>query len=86
MNRRCRCDAIEVLKASTILEEMKLVAEQGWHDVEVESDSSVVINQIRGDTSFWGLRALLMNIVTLPNRIDRIEWKAIPRAVNECAD
>lgn len=47
-----RCDAIEILEVSDVLEGLKLATEQGWQDVEVESDSNVVINQVRGGTPF----------------------------------
>lgn len=41
--------------------------------MEIESDSSVVVNHIRGGASFWKLTALITNINTVANQIDRIE-------------
>lgn len=51
---------METLGAMVILEEVKLVVGKGWTPMEIESDSSVVIEQIKGEASLWRLRALLL--------------------------
>lgn len=69
-----------------ILEGAKLAVEKGWREVEIELDSSVVIEQIKGGASFWRLKTLLANIATIATRVEKINWKAIPRGANECVD
>lgn len=63
-----------------------LAAENWWTSVEVESDSKVVINQIKGGAPRWQLRTLLVNISTTASLFDRVTWKEISRAANECAN
>lgn len=81
LNRRLR--GVDSLEASTVLEGTRLTVEQGWKTVEIESDSSVIINQINGGISHWWTRALNMNISTTARRIDHVTWKAILRTTNE---
>lgn len=87
INRRwCQNDRVDTLEPSTILEGVRLSVEKGWTLVEIESDSKVVIDQIKGGVSYWRLRALINNISTLANKIESVTWNTIPRAANECAN
>lgn len=65
---------------------MKLVVEKGMRKMEIEYDSSVVIEQVKSNTSFCRLRAILVNIATIANRVEQITWMTIPRAANECVN
>lgn len=71
-NRRNRIDGVEIMEASTILEGVRLATEKGWRKVEFEPESSVVLAQIKGDTTHSRLRALKGNIATIANRVEQI--------------
>lgn len=43
LNRKTFSDGVEWLEARSLLEGIKLASEKGWHNIEVESNSQVVI-------------------------------------------
>lgn len=43
LNQRTFIDGVEWLEAHSILEGIKLAIRKSWHNIEVESDSQVVI-------------------------------------------
>lgn len=86
LNRRSWSDGVEIMEAMAILEGVKLAIKKGCSVVEIESNSSVVIAQLKGATLHWRLRALLITISTTIRQVEQITWKAISRAPNECAN
>lgn len=79
-------DDIETLEAVTILYRTRLAIENEWKQVEIESDSRVVINHLCGNILYLHHETICLNIVTLANNIGQIEWKTIQRMTNECAN
>lgn len=45
---------VEITEATIIVEGMPLVVEKGWTSVEIESDSKVLIDQIKGELHTGG--------------------------------
>lgn len=80
LNRKMTNDDIEMLEAMTILYRTRLAIENEWKQVEIESDSRVVINHLCGNILYLHHETICLNIVTL------IEWKTIQRMTNECAN
>lgn len=53
LNRRMQSEDIESLEALAIHESTRLAFEKKWNDVEIESDSSIAINNIVSEFHNW---------------------------------
>lgn len=73
------------LEADVALLGIKLVIENGWNQVEIESDSKVVIKQLKGTTHHWCIETTCSIIASLAEHVTSIEWKTIHRTANEGA-
>lgn len=51
-----------MMEAMVIHDGIRLAVEKEWSDVEIKSDSKVVIGQIKGGALHWRIIALLVNI------------------------
>lgn len=63
-------------------------AELGVHDLEVVSDSELLVKQMRGEyrVKNQALRELQLEAATLARRIGRVRYTAVRRSENELAD
>lgn len=85
-NRRNRGDGAEMMAEMTIHAGIWLALGKGWTEVEIELDSKVMIEQIKGGAPHWWIRALLVNISLCASQLERVSWKTILRAANECVN
>lgn len=76
-NRKLTCGAAKEMEVEAIFLGIKLAIKKGWDRVEIESDSEVVNNQLRGNLHHWRIETTCSNITTLAENIGSIEWKVI---------
>lgn len=62
-----------MMEAEAILLGVKLAMEKGWNREVIESDSEVVINQLRGNIHQWRNETICTNITTLAGTIRSAE-------------
>lgn len=78
--------SIEELEAKAVLHAVQLAVEKRWPRTVIESDSEIVIDHLKGTTYLWRIDTILSNAKILASNIKAVDWIAIPRTVNACAD
>lgn len=77
INRKLRSDNIDTLEALAIYDRLRLATENGWSKIEIESDSHVVIQHRERRMTQWRFQAICLNIKSLDNQVDQVQWKSI---------
>ena len=77
-----------VAEYRALVEGLRKAAELAVHEVEVVSDSELLVNQMRGEWKVKNdvLRELWREASRLATRFDRITYRAVRREHNELAD
>jgi ribonuclease HI len=77
-----------VAEYSALVAGLERAAELGLDDVEVVSDSELLVKQMRGEYRVKNdaLRALSLEAAGLARKLRRIEYRAVRREHNELAD
>lgn len=85
-NRRVTGQGIDELEAEVVRMGVKFAKEKGWTRMVVESDSTIVVSQIQGNTHHWRIGTICDNIRGQVKEFQQVKWKAKPRTANECAN
>ena len=77
-----------VAEYSALVAGLERAAEIGVHDLEVVSDSELLVKQMRGEYKVKNraLQALFLDASRLTRRIQRVTYTAVRREHNELAD
>lgn len=62
--------SVEEVEVRTVLEGVRLVVTNKWHNVIFESNAVTVINHLHGRDFAWTIDSILANAVTLSGNID----------------
>lgn len=85
-NLKIKSGDAETMECEAILLGVIVAIEKGWTQVEIESDSEVVINQLKDRGHHWKIETTYSNIITLSDNFSLIEWKLVRRSTNESAN
>ena len=77
-----------VAEYSALIAGLQAALERGVVEVEVVSDSELLVKQMRGEYKVKNeaLRDLSLQATRLARQLDKVEYRHVPRADNELAD
>lgn len=73
-----------MLEATTMYEGTRLALEMNWQNVDIESDSQIVIKHIRRVKYHWRIATLGTYTLTPAKWLQETSWRVILRSTNNC--
>lgn len=86
INQKLTCEVTKVMEEKATLLGIRLAIKKGWDQVEIKSESEVVINQLPGKLHLWRIETTFSNITRLAGNIELIELKEVQRTKNKSAN